>query len=265
MGARPRARRLLRRQRRGPRRRRSHRHARLRHRRLHPPARRTLRHRRHEADLRTHFPLRPDRLRLVARPDRPVHPHGGRRRDHARHHRRPRSARLDVVQDRDPRLPRRAQAAQRPVETRRRQGIFRRRSRPRGRRLRAARHRLLPPAGLRNQRGLPAAHEIRRRHLLHHRDRRVFLQPRALRRHPLRPPQRQGHRRHRHLLALARRGLRPRSEAPHHPRHLRALQRLLRRLLPPRPESPRPHPPGLPQRVQGRGRHPHADLTHARV
>ena len=35
-------------------------------------------------------------------------------------------------------------------------------------------------------------------------------------------------------------GLRPRGEAPHHDRHLRALGRLLRRLLRPGPEDPHP-------------------------
>ena len=50
-----------------------------RHRRLDPPARRAVRHRRHEADLRRDLPLRHDRLRLVARPGRPVHPRCHRR------------------------------------------------------------------------------------------------------------------------------------------------------------------------------------------
>ena len=43
-------------------------------------------------------------------------------------------------------------------------------------------------AGLRNQGGFAAAHRVRRRRLLHHRDRGVLLESRALRRRPLRPP-----------------------------------------------------------------------------
>ena len=51
-----------------------------RHRRLDPPARRAVRRRRPQADLRPRQPLRPDRVRVVARPDRPVHAHRRRRR-----------------------------------------------------------------------------------------------------------------------------------------------------------------------------------------
>ena len=53
--------------------------ARQRHRRLDPPAGRPLRHRRAEAHLRRGLALRPDRLRVVARPGRPVRAHGARR------------------------------------------------------------------------------------------------------------------------------------------------------------------------------------------
>ncbi len=49
-----------------------HRH---RHRRLDPPARLVLRHRRDQADLRAVQPLGRGRLRLLARPARPVRPH----------------------------------------------------------------------------------------------------------------------------------------------------------------------------------------------
>ena len=50
-----------------------------------------LRRRRPETLLRPRFPLRPRRLRLVARPDRPAHAIGRRRRAHPPSHRRPRS------------------------------------------------------------------------------------------------------------------------------------------------------------------------------
>ena len=61
---------------------------------------------------------------------------------------------------------------------------------------------------------------------------RVLLQPGALRRRALRPPLRESARPQRPVPALARRGLRRRGEAAHHDRHLRAVGRLLRRLLP---------------------------------
>ncbi len=53
--------------------------ARLRHRRLDPPAGRAVRRGRAQAHLRPRVALRPDRVRLVARPDRAVRHHGGRR------------------------------------------------------------------------------------------------------------------------------------------------------------------------------------------
>ena len=60
-------------------------------------------------------------------------------------------------------------------------------------------------------------------------------------------------------------GLRPRSEAAHHPRHLRAEQRLLRRLLPPRAEGPHADPQRLPEGLREGGRHRHAHLAHRRL
>ncbi len=71
--------RLVRRQRRGRRRRARAVGARHRHRRLDPPARRAVRHRRPEADLRHRLALRHDRLRLLARPGRPAHARRHRR------------------------------------------------------------------------------------------------------------------------------------------------------------------------------------------
>ena len=58
--------------------------ARLRHRRLDPPARRAVRGGRREADVRRGVALRPDRVRVVARPDRSVRDVGRRRRAAAR-------------------------------------------------------------------------------------------------------------------------------------------------------------------------------------
>ena len=77
-------------------------------------------------------------------------------------------------------------------------------------------------------------------HLLHHRPRRVLGQPGADGRGPLRLPRRPPVA-HRQLPGDARPGLRPRGQAPGHARHLRALQRLLRRLLPQGAEGAHPH------------------------
>ena len=72
--------------------------ARHRHRRLDPPARRAVRDRRAQADLRRDLALRDDRVRLLARPGRPVR--RATSTDAAlllRAHGRPRPARLDVA------------------------------------------------------------------------------------------------------------------------------------------------------------------------
>ena len=96
LGAGPRARRLLVRLSGGRRRGHGLLRPRLRHRRLHPPAGRPLGRRRLQADVRARLPLRPRRLRLLARPDRPVHALRARRRPRLRGDRRPRPARLHL-------------------------------------------------------------------------------------------------------------------------------------------------------------------------
>ena len=68
-----------------------------RHRRLDSPAGRPVRGRRGEAHLRARLSLRPDRLRQLARPDRPVREQRGRRRVAARGDRRARPAGLDLA------------------------------------------------------------------------------------------------------------------------------------------------------------------------
>ena len=70
--------------------------------------------------------------------------------------------------------------------------------------------------------------------------RRGVVEPRPLRRHALRPARR-GREPHRHLREIPRRGLRRRGEAADHDRHLCALRRLLRRLLPEGAQGPPPH------------------------
>ena len=56
------------------------------------------------------------------------------------------------------------------------------------------------------------------------------------------------------LQALARRGLRRRGQAPHHDRHVRAVRRLLRRLLPEGAARASADQPGLQARLRRSGR-----------
>ena len=210
-----------------------------RHRRLHPPAGRPDRHGRGEADLRRDLALRPRRDGELPRPGRPRHPHRPRREPAARDRRRARPARLHEHRP--------AGATGRAVSPRRRR---RQPRRPQDRRGHRARWRGLPAgspaalrpggraAGRRRGRGR-AGHlpELRARAggVLPDHAERGLLQPRPLRRDALRPAgaargsrvaqRRRGHAGH------PRRGLRRRGEAPDHHRHLRAVQRLLRRLL----------------------------------
>ena len=88
----------------------------------------------------------------------------------------------------------------------------------------------------RDRRGVAAAHQIRAAGLLHRGAGGGLVQSRALRRRALRPA-RAGPRRHRHVREHARRGLRQGGAPAHHDRHLCALRRLLRRLLPARAEG----------------------------
>ena len=67
------------------------------------------------------------------------------------------------------------------------------------------------------------------------------------------------------LQAHARRGLRRRGQAPHHDRHLRAVGRLLRRLLPEGAEGAQPHQRRLPPRVREGRRADGADRADAGV
>ncbi len=78
-----------------------------------------------------------------------------------------------------------------------------------------ARDRRLQEPGRGNRRGLAAAHEVRRRRLLHHRDGRVLRQPRPLRRRALRQARGESQGHPRHVRPHPRRGLRARGEAPH--------------------------------------------------
>ena len=74
-----------------------------RHGRVHPSARGAVRRRRLQADVRPRQPLWPDRLRLIAGPDRAAVAHGRRHRAGDERHRRPRPVRLDLARRAGPR------------------------------------------------------------------------------------------------------------------------------------------------------------------
>ena len=99
-----------------------------------------------------------------------------------------------------------------------------------------------------------ATDRARRGDLLPDRPGRVLVQPRPLRRHPLRAALRRRQRPARALRGHARHRLRPRGEAAHHARHLRAGLGLLRRLLPAGAEGADADPARLRRRLRARGR-----------
>ena len=243
-----------------------------RHRRLDPPAGRRHRHRRVQAHLRQRLAVRADRVLVLARPGRPVRADGARHRAAVRGDGRPRPVRLDL----DPRP-----------------GRARRRGRTRGRVGRPVRRcasawcanwaaRATSPSVLarfddavttlqgprrRGRRGLVPALRVRPAGVLPDRAERVLVQPRPLRRRPVRPARRRRRRalaRGRHV-ADARGGLRRRGEAPHHDRDVRAVVRLLRRVLRPGAEGAHAHRPRLRGGVRAVRRARLADVAVRRV
>ena len=139
---------------------------------------------------------------------------------------------------------------------------------PACRRASTRRSQVLRELGATVDRGQLPALPVRAAGLLPDRAQRGVEQPGPLRRRPLRPARRRRRRarpRGGHGADPCA-GLRRGGEAPHHPRHLRAVQRLLRRLLRPGAEGPHPHHAGLPARRSGvRRRARRADLPDRRV
>ena len=87
----------------------------------------------------------------------------------------------------------------------------------------------------------------------------------ALRRRALRPSLREPARHRRPVPSLAARGLRQRSDPADSDRHLRAIGRLLRRLLPKGSTHPPPDPRRVHRRVRRGRRDPRADVAERRV
>ena len=244
-----------------------HRH---RYRRLDPPAGRLLRHHRHQADLWPLLALGHRRLRELARPGRPDGAHGrglrpdaagdGRLRPDGQHLGRHAGAGL-VGHAQPATCAACASASPRNIRCRA--------CRPRSTAIWRQGARVAEGAGCGAGRGLAAAHQIRAADLLHHRPGRGLLEPRPLRRHALRPAGR-GQEPGRDLHEDPRRGLRRRGPAARPDRHLRALGRLLRRLLSQGAEGPPPHRRGLRAGVRRRStrssrrRHPRARSAPAR-
>ncbi|CAA9318313.1 MAG: Aspartyl-tRNA(Asn) amidotransferase subunit A @ Glutamyl-tRNA(Gln) amidotransferase subunit A, partial [uncultured Frankineae bacterium] len=229
-----------------------------RHRRLDPPARVGHRHGRGQADLRRGLALRARRVLQLAGPGRSVRPHRARRRAAARGDRRARPGRLDLDRRARPAGggggPPRVGAGP----------AGRRRARAHGRGLRGGGagalrrgRRAAVRARRHGDRGELPPLRARPAGLLPHRAVGGVVEPRALRQRPLRPA---GRRRRRPLargghVAHPRRGVRRRGQAPDHPRHLRPVERLLRRLLRPGAEGPHAHHARLHRRLRA-GRRP---------
>ncbi len=211
-----------------------------RHRRLDPPARRLLRRARHEAHLRARVALRRHRVRVLAGPGRPLRQGRGGRRGAARDHRGRRSDGLDRGGRAGPRLPGRARAGDRGHEDRGPGGVLHRRDGSRGGARGARGHRRAREARRPHRAGLAAAHRVRARRVLRDRARGGLVEPRALRRREVRPAGARRARPDRHVQQDPRGRLRQRGQAPADAGDLRALRRLLRRLLRPGPEGPHP-------------------------
>ena len=184
-----RARRLLRRLGGRGRGRHGRRRARHRHRRLDPPAGGVLRRRRAQADLRARLALRPGRLRLVARPDRPLHRTVARRRA-ACSRRSPATTRgLDLGADAGARLRgRRSSGGVDGLRIGVPREYFVDGIDPEVRAARCERRSRRCAGSARETDEVSLPHtEYGARRLLHHRARRGLVEPRALRRRQVRP------------------------------------------------------------------------------
>ena len=238
---------------------------RLRHGRLDQAAVRAVRERGPAADVRDGLALRRRRVRVEPRPDRAGREDRARRRAPLLDRRRSRPARLDDRGAARARAAAGGRLARRGPARGAEAGGGARRDRAR----RAGGVRAVARARARARRrggGVrPAALvPLRDAVLLPRRACRGVVEPRALRRRPLRAACRRGDVR-RDGRSHARRGLRPRAEAPHHARHVRAGCRVLRRVLRPGAEGANAAHPRASRRARRRRRDRHADLADRRV
>src|SRR5258708_6142257 len=192
---------------------------------------------RDEAQLRARLALRGDRLRLVARPGRPLRRgrggrgpdargHRGSRPDGRHRHRRPRA-----------RLPGRARAGDRRAAPRGARRVLHRRLGPRGRAGGARRDRHAREAGRAHRAGVAAPYRVRAGRLLRHRARGGLVEPRPLRRGEVRAAGPRRARTGRHVLQDAGGRLRRRGEAAGDAWGLCDIPRVIPTPPPPRTES----------------------------
>ena len=161
-------------------------------------------------------------------------------------------------------LPRRADGRSARRAPRRAGGVLRRGHAAGGRGGRARGDRRVGAARRGDRADLAAVHEVRAADLLHHRARRMLREPRPLRRRQVWLLA-SGGRSARLLRTDARRRVRPGSEAAHHARHLRALLRLLRRLLHQGAEDAHADQARFRRGVHDRGCHRRGDLADRRL
>ena len=274
VGPRPDPRRLRWRLRRGGRRLHGAAGDRHRHRRLDPAARRGHRHGRRQADLRRGLALRPGRDGQLARPGRPGDPDRARRGPAARDHRRARPARLHQHRPAASRCSRSRPAPAPPASsTALRVGVVTELGgegyQPGVQQRFDEAVELLVKAGAEIvQVSCPHfVHALAAYYLVMPSEASSNLARFDAMRYGLRvlpegveaPERRGGHARH------PRPGLRRRGEAPHHPRHLRPVQRLLRRLLRPGAEGAHADQPRLRARLRAGRRAGLADRADHRV
>ena len=222
--------------------RRMSRRARHRYRRFDSPAGLVLRRRRDQTDLQPRQPLRRYRLRFVARPGRPVRARPCATRDHVARAGRRRPARFDLLGASGARLRARAHRRGEGAAYRRAEGIFRRRDAPRGRSRgprRAQANWRRWARGPSRFRCRTPSYAVAAYYLIATAEASANLARYDGVRYGLRVAADNN-------IELynrsSRAGLRRRGQASHHARHLRALGRLLRRLLSEGAEGPHADP-----------------------